>query len=97
MMGEPPDNLEEVGCRARTFPKSWRDAAIRALYDDERGGVLCPRCKGLFRGRRELSQLHADHIIAWSRGGLTTWQNLQILCGPCNLAKHDSGSELPSS
>ena len=78
MMGEPPDNLEEVGCRARTFPRSWRDAAIRALYDDERGGVTCPRCKGLFRKRRELNQLHADHIVASSRGGVTTWHFCRI-------------------
>jgi 5-methylcytosine-specific restriction endonuclease McrA len=92
-MGDPPDNLEKVECRARAFPKSWRDAAIRALYDEVRGGVVCPRCNGFFRRRRELSLLHADHIVAWSRGGLTTWQNLQILCGPCNLAKQAFDSE----
>jgi 5-methylcytosine-specific restriction endonuclease McrA len=92
MIGKPPDNLEKVDCRARAFPASWRDAAIRALYDDQRGGVTCPRCKGFFYGRRELRKLHADHIIAWSRGGLTTWENLQILCAPCNLAKQDSAS-----
>lgn len=31
--------------------------------------------------------LHIDHIIAWSNGGVTTDENLQTLCGPCNLGK----------
>ncbi|MGO9134906.1 MAG: HNH endonuclease, partial [Methylovirgula sp.] len=28
-----------------------------------------------------------------SRGGETTWHNLQILCRPCNLAKQDGDWE----
>jgi 5-methylcytosine-specific restriction endonuclease McrA len=84
MRGEPPRNLEVVDPKARTFPPSWRDAAVRALYED---GVLCPGCGKVFRGRREINMLQADHIKAWSRGGKTTWDNLQLLCRPCNLAK----------
>jgi 5-methylcytosine-specific restriction endonuclease McrA len=90
MTGEPPANLEVIDPGARTFPPSWRDAAIRALYDPQRSGVVCPGCGQLFHGRRDLSLLHADHIIAWSRGGQTLWSNLQILCRPCNLAKQDN-------
>lgn len=89
MIGEPPANLDVIDSRARTFPPSWRDAAIRALYDPQRGGVVCVGCGGLFRTRRELSLLQADHIDAWSWGGPTIWRNLQILCRPCNLAKQD--------
>lgn len=66
MIGEPPANLEVVDPRARIFPPSWRDAAIRALYEPQRGGVVCPGCNQLFRPRRGLSLLHADHIVAWS-------------------------------
>jgi 5-methylcytosine-specific restriction endonuclease McrA len=25
--------------------------------------------------------------VPYSRGGLTTWNNLQLLCGRCNLQK----------
>ncbi len=93
MIREPPANLEAIDPRARAFPPSWRDAGIRALYDPQRGGVVCLGCNKLFRTRRELSLLHADHIVAWSRGGQTIWHNLQILCRPCNLAKQDNSWE----
>lgn len=84
-----PVGLEEVDPRARCFPASWRDAAIRILFDDVKGGVCCAACKTFFRGRRELRTLHADHIRPWSRDGPTTWANLQLLCGPCNLSKNN--------
>lgn len=34
--------------------------------------------------------MHGDHIVPWSLGGPTTMENLQALCGSCNLHK---GSE----
>ncbi len=30
---------------------------------------------------------HADHVIPWSKGGMTTVKNGQVCCPPCNLAK----------
>lgn len=89
MKGEQPNNLEPVDPSARVFPASWRDAAIRAAFDDACGGVVCPQCRKVFGTRRELRELHADHQRPWSRGGLTTWENLQLLCGPCNLMKNN--------
>lgn len=32
-------------------------------------------------------RLHVDHIIPWSKGGKTVYQNLQTLCESCNLGK----------
>lgn len=34
-----------------------------------------------------LEEMHADHIIPHSRGGATTVENGQTLCGACNLSK----------
>lgn len=33
--------------------------------------------------------LHVDHIVPWSKGGETTFDNLQTLCEKCNLGKSD--------
>ena len=88
MTGELPEFLEAVDPFARHFPASWRDAAIRELYDSKNGGLHCPGCGAAFRRPAELRRLHGDHIIPFSRGGLTVWSNLQLLCANCNLRKH---------
>lgn len=87
MHGELPAFLETAAPTARTFPASWRDAAIRRLYDRQAGGVRCQGCGLLHRRPAELRRLQGDHIVAYSRGGLTVWANLQLLCPACNLSK----------
>ena len=52
-------------------------------------GVGCPNCFSEFRGLKQLRMLHGDHIIPYSLGGPTTWENLQLLCKGCNLAKYN--------
>ena len=70
---------ERVREYTRSIPPSWRPIIL------ERHGHLCanPSC------RADLRQVghHIDHIVPFSRGGTTTLENLQALCGPCNLAK----------
>lgn len=45
----------------------------------------CQSCK------RTVSEFdwHADHVVAWIRGGKTTLDNGQVLCVKCNLKKKD--------
>ena len=49
-----------------------------AVYN--RDGGVCRRCGGTF-------DLQYDHIIPFVRGGPTTVDNLQLLCGRCNQRK----------
>ncbi|MFZ4806560.1 MAG: HNH endonuclease [Hyphomicrobiaceae bacterium] len=87
MEGEPPNGLPALDPAARVYPASWRDAAIRRLFDPALNGIRCPGCDGVLAGRRGLSALQADHIVPWSRAGQTTWSNLQLLCRACNIRK----------
>ena len=59
--------------------RAFSDRDKRAAY--ERQGGVCPYCGKKF----ELSQMHADHIAPWSKGGPTTPDNCQMLCRDCNL------------
>ncbi len=52
----------------------------------ERDSFTCVIC-GRSRAKGDDIKLHADHIVAWSRGGKTTLDNLRSLCEECNLGK----------
>jgi len=49
----------------------------------ERDGLHCVYCD------EDLSdkEIHMDHVIAESKGGETTYNNLQVTCRKCNLTK----------
>lgn len=47
-----------------------------------RAGGRCQRCGAVFG-----EPFHADHIVAFSRGGRTNTDNGQALCAACNLSK----------
>ena len=49
----------------------------------ERDGLWCVYC-GV---NLENGEVHLDHVVPESRGGSTTYDNLQVTCRKCNLAK----------
>lgn len=46
-------------------------------------GFKCVYCNSNVR-----KKYHVDHVISLKHGGRNSKENLQILCGPCNLSKH---------
>ena len=59
------------------IPRNLRQRVI------ERDGLHCVYCD------EDLSsaEIHMDHVIPESQGGETTYNNLQVTCRKCNLAK----------
>ena len=49
----------------------------------ERDGYHCVYCDEDLENK----EIHMDHVIPESRGGETTYNNLQVTCRKCNLAK----------
>lgn len=49
----------------------------------ERDGYHCVYCDEDLTN----AEIHMDHMIAESQGGPTTYDNLQVTCRKCNLAK----------
>ncbi len=49
----------------------------------ERDGYYCVYCDDNLTN----SEIHLDHVIPESRGGKTTYDNLQVTCRKCNLEK----------
>ncbi len=61
----------------RAFSKGMKE---RKYY--EQGGN-CSHC-----GKHgTMSDMEADHVVPYSKGGKTEYSNLQILCRPCNRSK----------
>lgn len=56
--------------------------AMRQKKYNQQGGK-CSHCGGQF----EFWQMQGDHIVPYSKGGATTYDNLQMLCTPCNQKK----------
>lgn len=83
----PPVKLASPDVPApRSTPRdpSWR---LRFLVH-RRDRFTCVAC-----GRSPATHpgvvLHVDHVVPWSKGGLTVLPNLQTLCETCNIGKSD--------
>ena len=54
----------------------------------KRDNFKCCAC-GALPAKDPSVELHIDHIVPWSKGGETTFDNLQTLCSKCNIGKSD--------
>ena len=75
-----------LSARTRADEKTLAIRAFSAAqkmraYERQKG--ICPICGQHF----ELDEMQGDHIVPWSRGGKTSDDNLQMLCGKCNAKK----------
>lgn len=50
----------------------------------QKKSTICYYCQN----RISSDQIHFDHIIALSKGGAHSVENLCVSCAPCNLSKH---------
>ena len=48
-------------------------------YEEQKG--ICMICGKHF----DIKEMQADHIIPWSKGGKTTFDNCRMLCAECNI------------
>ena len=68
--------------------RAFKDDQKRVVYEKQKG--ICPICHDAGNDKHyELNEMHADHIIPWSKGGKTEIDNCQMLCIRHNLAKKD--------
>ena len=68
---------DERHLNLRTFSNAQKQAA----YESQNG--KCAKCRQDF----EYEQMEGDHKIPWKKGGLTTDENLEMLCRECNRKK----------
>ena len=70
-------------------PRGPRDPSIRLRFMVmRRDNFKCVSC-GASPATNHAIVLHVDHVVAWSKGGRTTSENLRTLCSDCNLGKSD--------
>ena len=75
----------------------FEDRDKRIVYDkqtkdaEEKGILNCPFCAISDTPNKikiwKLTEMDADHVAAWSKGGATDISNCQMLCRPHNIAK----------
>lgn len=87
--GEQDPRLLDV----RIFDKATKQQAYNQQTSkaNAKGTSNCPLCAHGFNANAtriyKLTEMEADHVSAWSRGGATTLANCEMLCVPHNRSK----------
>lgn len=63
--------------------RAFKDSEKRTVYERQDG--KCKKCGKHF----DISEMEADHITPYAKGGHTTIDNCQMLCRDCNRRKSD--------
>lgn len=71
----------KVGDDRKLSSRAFSNSDRQTKYAQQQGN--CIICGEHF----EIDQMHADHILPWSKGGRTTLDNCQMLCTEDNLRK----------
>jgi len=74
-------------------PEERRGISLGLRYKVlSRDRFKCVKC-GISPSTDMNCKLHIDHVVPFSKGGLTTFENLQTLCNKCNLGKGNRYNE----
>ena len=82
------EDYQEYWVKKETKPKRKRTHIPKGMRKEvfKRDNYTCVQCGAK---KEDGATLHVDHIIPVSRGGTDELDNLQTLCGDCNLNKSD--------
>lgn len=70
-----------TGVEKHLSPRQFDKATALTVYNQQGGYCAC--CGVV----KDFKDMHADHIVPWSKGGRTEIGNCQMLCVSCNLKK----------
>ncbi len=86
---EETNNQQLPNVQIKHTVRDKRDINLRTRFlVMQRDNFKCCLC-GASPANDPTVVLHIDHIIPWSKGGPTTFDNLRTLCSKCNLGKGD--------
>jgi len=82
---ENPEKVREQKLRRYGYGEAKKGVVGRVITENilKYGILTCEKCK-----EQCLDNFHIDHIRPVSKGGLSDYDNLQILCADCNRRKH---------
>jgi len=81
------DDLKVIQKQNKLLKRTSRNINLKLRFRVmQRDNFKCCFC-GASPAKNPEIELHIDHIIPWSKGGETVFENLQTLCSTCNLGK----------
>lgn len=82
-----PKSYEVYKQRQTQGPRAFSKGMKKQKYHEQ--GGTCNHCGT----QGSMSDMEADHVVPYSKGGKTEYSNLQILCRPCNRSKGNRSSQ----